>query len=807
MEGVRLKKTALVCVLGLAACAPEKTGAPSPDAPGGSSPQGLAAPIVSSPSDGTRIVSPASIRGRGAPGATVVAVLSADDFALGEAFARVDAEGAFSLSLTFDPAPAGAAVVLSVSQTDGANTSPPALITVQVDTAPAAPTILVPAADADVASPVRVEGRGQAGATAVAVVSAGDDELGRAEAVVDALGAFQVSVAYAGAESGDALMLSVHLRSGAATSPVVKRGVMHRPRRLSGTVAQPLGPFDGTQVFVRLYESEDAVVDPLLEVQLTVAEDRPLEATPFSFDVADGRYFIRAYRDARGPWGGQADGHPTIPYDPQSTMSIPVQVSGDDNDGVSLVLAAPVVAQEHYEGFDVLTMHESHHPQPPGAYDEQREEWVEGPGLCRGYYLAMRVQRRSEVATSAPRVRRPDGSIVELADDGGCGDGNDNTASSYDDRRDDGTYTFGVPDPAASLAGAYTFFYRDEVEDLIHESVDMVASIRQLSRMVMLEAPTGAEAASTMPTYRWAEVRGAVAYALRVDGANGDNYVSALTTSAMFTASAPLPDDRAYRAALEIYDANPLEGGDIDASARSMMSFFITDEDADSTVVISGTIVNETGRTGAVGIYVDGDESPEASLRVPAGTSTYAIRAFARPNVRVMAFLDVEGAGEPERADGYVIEVEVDATTDATADLVFRAPVELTSPADGARGVGATPRLEWNGYGDHAPATWSYAVYVSNGDGDFPQVVYGLPPSATSFDFAMSAASQDAFDIVNLATGSPSASNLSGAEAWAWGLVVIECDHAASDYGACLMEVLGDDGAFYAQSPEWRFSP
>ncbi|MEQ8982425.1 MAG: hypothetical protein RL846_31050, partial [Deltaproteobacteria bacterium] len=186
-----MKKTLWVCVLGLAACAPDKIGAPSPDEPGGSSPQGLAAPIVSSPSDGARIVSPASIRGRGAPGAMVVAVLSADDFALGEAFARVDAEGAFSLSLTFDPAPEGAAVVLSVSQTNGSETSPPALVTVQVDTAPAAPMILAPAADADVASPVRVEGRGQAGATAVAVVSAGDDELGRAEAVVDALGSFQ----------------------------------------------------------------------------------------------------------------------------------------------------------------------------------------------------------------------------------------------------------------------------------------------------------------------------------------------------------------------------------------------------------------------------------------------------------------------------------------------------------------------------------------------------------------------------------------------------------------------------------------
>lgn len=792
------------------------------------------APTILAPSANDVVVSPVAVSGRGEAGLMVRADVIEDGVVLGTATSQVDGGGVYALSVSFEGATT-TELTVRVVQSNAAGSSPPAEVRVQREAPPPPPALTAPGEGAEVASPLLVSGTAEAGAT-VAVVVEASDVVGRGEAVAGSDGRFELRVAYAGPADGDALSVRVTQSTSAGTSEPATRSVVHRPKLLSGTVRQPNGPFDGTRIFVRLYDAPDGA--PIAEAVLDVAEDQPVSGVPFSFDVADGRYFVRAYRDAHGPFGDGPDGRPTIPFDPQSTFSAPIDVSGSDSTGHAVELRAPIGNERHYEGFDVRTEHESAEPFAPGRWDSIAQDWVAGQGLCGGFYLRMHVRQRTGGDVTRPRVRRPDGTVVQLVDDGGCsGDVADNRGSSYDERSQDGELTFGVPNPDDSMAGTYVFFYRDMTNDLIHEETDEVSTIVALERNRPLTSPDGADAAPLSPTFEWAAVPGAAAYELHVDGAGGVYRMSSsLVRVPSFTATQPLPDDSTFRATIDIYDADYSNGGDVDAHARSVTSFFLTDADGDSTVVISGNIVNDSGVSGPYLVFVDADRGPDTSTVLPASATTYAVRSFARDTARVVGFVDEHAVGEPDNREMVSAEIEVDARSDVTRDLEFRSPVRLVSPSHGAAAMGVTPRLVWSDYGDHAPSgPWSYGLYMTHGEFEgIPQVVWGLPNTTTAYDLANPPPGQGRYDVVYLAScfesggsfsggtctgGQPrmNVSDLGGHAEWSWGVVILQCDYAdwtgsvdrdsngIDDYTECVMTTLSE-GSLYASSPEWEFT-
>ncbi|MBK8010402.1 MAG: hypothetical protein IPK13_03580 [Deltaproteobacteria bacterium] len=707
----------------------------------------------------------------------------------------------------------------------------------------APPTIVRPSAASEVASPVRVAGHAEASAEVVVRVFHELDELGMSTTTAMPNGDFDAVVSFVGATEGASLRIEAVQSIDTRTSTAAHVVVTYRPHHLSGSVVQEDGLNAGDEVRVRLYD-DDSFIRPIKEVVLTATVGEVFSAAPFSFQVAAGTYYLRAFRDAGGPYyETDPDGLPSIPVDPQSPATSAIVVTSGDSSGHALVLGAPSISSA-YRDFNVYTENESAQPYPPGVQGNDNN-WIPGEGLCGGYFLHMTARTDSGPAEDDALVLLPNGSYVVLRDDGGCGEAADNRGLSYDHGIGDGSFSAGIPNPTDALAGDYILHYRVPSVDLIHEERDTLEHVVKLDRNTPLTSPTGAAPAALAPLLTWSPVPGAAAYRVWVHGPESAVVESDQTLVPSYQAPL-LSDDTSYVFELEIYDQDP-EGGDVDvdAYARGIRSAFFSDSDGADTITIQGSIENLSSASGPYYFSVRDNQhwSELSTLVVPADASNYALKTLRRDpgtKLELNVFMDVDGSGDRENNRTYEIgRRELDGTQDLTVDLRFTRPVTLIAPDDGSTGVAQAPTLSWADYSAYGPvsAPWSYAVWIGayEGEWDFPDVVYALPSSVTSLNMASLPAGRGTFDVRRLATclmsggaitdgesctggqAQGSLSSLSAGTRWTWGVVVLECDFAdyegavdanqngQNDYLECLSVRLDGDNA-YANSPEYGFS-
>ena len=802
----------------------------------------IAAPVIVAPATGAAIASPVDVSGTGLAGASIAIEVLSGTQTIGQGSATVDAAGQFVAAVQFN---SNTATEIRVHQTKDGVSSPDAAVSVTALATPMAPSITSPVRDARVASPVVVRGQAQPGLRVKARVRAALQEIGAAEAMADVSGAYEVIVAYTSVPSESALTIEVTQSNAAGDSNPTTVAVMHRPITLGGKVFQKGGGTEGP-VYVRLYTSGGSIVDHLDEVRIDPPNQHDfLGETEFSFSVGDGDYVLRAFRDTRGSRHGQPDGQPTLPDDPQAPGVGPITMVGVDSGGHVLEIDQ-VQDATYFDGFDVMTRHESAQPEAP--YYESRPgsgNWMSGEGLCRGFYMSMQAGFRGPGSRFAPQVKLPTGEVVELVDDGGCGDRADNRSSGYDNRYGDGQYSFGLPDPTAARAGDYVLFHHDRNKDVIHIAVDTIEQVTKISRNIPLTSPTGADVVSLRPQLNWNAVPSAAAYRASIwSWSSGFSIDSGEQRSTSYTPQADLPDDAAFRVEIMAYDAHPATG-DVDAVALSIPTHFITDADRDSHITISGALHNITGATGDYYIEIEERDSHDTvgSVVLPATATSYSIKAFRNQSgdVRVQGFIDVDGSGDPDSSANASYEAEsseLTADSDRMADLRFSPAVILMTPAHGARNVGNTPVLSWQDYSADAPAgPWMYAFWVQpqGRDGGFPPIVWAVPNTVTSFDLANPPSDRESYDVVYLGScfesggnyvngscedGMPrqSASDLSQQSEWAWGVIVLQCDwnmyrnsvdadhNGMDDMSDCLGTALGGDEGMYATSRESGFT-
>lgn len=727
---------------------------------------------------------------------------------------------------------------------------------------PSAPAVTSPAEGDDVTSPVTIIGTGEAGAVIEAVISSASRAgiIGTAESTAKSDGSFNFTLTYTNQPGGTALLLSVSQTTENGTSDAKAITIYQAPPvTISGDILDSTG-FPGAKVYVRLYDSNTEILNHLQEKIIDVTNGSQLEAgdAPFSFTVAQnsGSYYIRAYRDtgSLSDWM-TPDGLPTLKVDAQAPVSVAIG-SSSNSTGNDLTLA-DTTGEDIYENFNAYSYNESAHAEPP--YYDDGDDWVPGSGLCRGYYLKLKVNDFSDdsgtlsapavkVTTSVPLTTDAAGEpltwaddhIVTLLDDGGTGEAvHDNTNLSYDGTAGDNEYGFGIRNPDSAHAGDYILHYRNS-DGYIHIEKDTVDPVVKISRRIILSDPTGDSALTDLnPPFAWNSIANAASYQLNLTKATDYGYYRNETTTTNSISDNPfssdLDDDCAYRVSISAFDIDITSGGDMDAMSSGINNYFTADAAEDSTITISGDITNETDETTSdYCIFGTGSTSVTqimASVILPPGTGSYTLTVLgdtgANKDAMAYGFIDVTGSCDIDENENYsVAATDLDGSADLTGiDFHFRPPLLLDSPEDGATGLGDTPAFSWFDYSADAPPVWSYVLYNSAG-GDPPEVLWGLPNTTISFDWASPPAERE---DVNELTGGDNPADLSGYTDWSWGVVCVECDYtdanddagnlfpgdgttdiddgnpATNDYQECLLHILSSE-IFYQMSADREFT-
>ncbi len=684
---------------------------------------------------------------------------------------------------------------------------------------PEAPTISNPAENDEVYAAIEVIGSGEPSAQVEATVLLDSNELGKASATADSEGAFTLSVSYGGAQDGDTLTVSVTQTTGGGTSPAATISVTHSaPLTISGEISQTGGATNGTQVFIRLYSS--AAPTDLLnyhdEVVATASIGAPMGATPFSFNVGDGTFYLRAFRDSAGPMGRDPDGDPTLGADAQAPV-LEVVMAGSSAAGQDLQLIGQTNTEDSYYNFDARTRNDSAAPERP-RYEVGDEKLV-GQGFCEGYYLRLSAARLgSGPNLSAPMVQLPDGSTVTLLDDGGCGEAvHDNTSSSYDYQADDGDISYGIPDPAATLAGDYTLFFEQTVDGFIHIERDNLSQVIKLPLLREMTDPDGTQVVTDLtPTITWQAVAGAAAYEVnlaQIESGGYQNYddPGRRVTAPSYTPAAEIIDDACYNVNISAWDAEP-DSGDVDAEASGSRHNFCVDTAEDSSITVSGILTNNSGHDVPVGIRVitDSSHNNRATVRVAAGETSYSVGVLAGDNPQsgvITSFVDVAGSGADNSPENQGLRFEIgglDFQTAATQPITFHPEILLSGPANEATATSLQPTFSWQDYATTAGANgpsgaFSYALFINpSSSGGFPTTLYAVPSTDTSIDlgnlpavhfdvaalgtcmmdggtFSLNASSEP---VCTGGTFAPSVTSLTPNEIYQWGVVVVECDFA-----------------------------
>ncbi|QQR88985.1 MAG: hypothetical protein IPJ88_12255 [Myxococcales bacterium] len=829
----------LLALVVFSACGSDSNDTPTP----------VAAPTITAPIEDAVVGSPVLVTGTGLAGATIDVTVSAADSQIGTGTSAVDGNGNFSVTVDFTEQDNGTELVISVTQSTSDGRSEAVTVSVTQGLVPDAPSISSPEANDEIDSPVTVTGSGEAGLSLTVELLEQSTSLAMAEATVGTDGNFSVDLSYTDVAPGTELSIRAYQSNALGDSAPTSVSVTQFSRTLSGTVEQTSGSNLGDKVYVRLYPSAQST-EALQSVTIDATSGILLPSTPYSFDVGRGTYFVRAFRDIVGP-----DEQPTLPGDPQSVASSAVIIADTDMSGTNLSIVDASSAKYYYS-FNVYAYHESGEARTPELESPANSgNFVPGSGQCRGFYMfatALISNSADEAQLSAPTVKHPSGDLVVLKDDGACDyQVADNTGSSYDEHLDDQRYSYGWADPTQDDAGDYVFSFRDTLLDFIHVEVDNIETVTKLDRTVALTSPTGASASGLDPSYTWNTVAGAVTYYASIWGNSYSSDIGpTLSTSGTATT---LIDDTSYRVTIQAVDMDTIAGDDYDARVQGMESYFVTDSGSDSSITISGSITNNTSVTAPIAIRVR-DEDSESSVYLDAASTAYSLvnlTSLSSDSTQVSAFLDADGTGDPDTLANspYRIDFDgLDGSANITQNLVFNEPVLLTAPAEGATAVGDTPAFSWQSYANSSSAptgAWAYGFFVdaANGSDGIPDILWALPSTATSFDFASPPAATAAVDLQFVASciegggvydsgtgpgdasctgASPAAasnpSDLSSATDWTWGMVVLECDFAdytnntdlntndIDDFIECVVPVLQSGGGLYARSVDQTFS-
>ncbi|MDH5721114.1 MAG: hypothetical protein OEZ13_10960, partial [Spirochaetia bacterium] len=611
---------------------------------------------------------------------------------------------------------------------------------------------------------------------------------------------------------------------------------------LGGGISQSGGGSNGAIVFVRLYTSPTEILNHVAETEVSVTGGSPAVSS-YSFTVADGTYYVRAFRDENG------DSEPSFNSDAQSGIIGPIVISGANSSANNIDLNVSVNTDE-YTGFNVYTYHETAQPEAP--WDDLAQK--EGAGFCGGYYLRFEASKTgTSLDPAAPAVRLPDGSEVSLLDDGGCGSNvADNTALSYDYGATDNSFSYGIDSPGSLRVGNYTLYFRNTASEHIHIEVDNIASINKLAR-VRSVSPDGAAAQTTLtPTISWTMAAGSLSNTLYLfEMPNYTFHTGTDTTSASYSipAATPLSDLKAYKINIISYDADISAGWvDFDAKSESLEHAFITDTTGTNHIVVSGTLTNRTNISADYflqGINADQGYTLESTI-ITQGPD-YSLVFLHTPSICnggvdecgiINAFLDADGSGDKNgvnNQDYKKFEEKLDISTGITLsgiDFEWNPRVLLNAPSDDAALLSTAPAFSWQDYSADAPAsgTWSYALFITDldtGSGGMPDIIWGLPNTTTSFDMSAALSGKDQYDIVCLANGGAwDGTTCTGAAGqniltllpatnYRWGVAIIECEYndfvtdnsaaaPADNYSQCLMPLLSGSG-LYAQSEERDF--
>ncbi len=817
-------------------------------------------PTITEPAEGAVVASPITVSGTAEALADIEATIWLDDTKLGVATSTADTNGNYTLSLPYTNQTDGVDLSIQVIQHTDAGSSEAATVTVVQGIPPQAPSVTSPSANEEIDSPVTVTGTGEAGLTVLAKVMQDATSLGEATVTVDSDGSFSVPVTYTNATPDTELTVRVTQSNGFGTSTPTDVAVRQFAVSLSGTISQSAGEPNGA-VYLRLYNSATEVVSHLQEITIADTPGLLLPSTDYTFVVGRGTYYVRAFRDAKGPNHSDPDEQPTLPLDPQAVMSDAAVVEDNDDTTGPDVDLVDVSSASFYRDFNTFAYNQSARDWPPQHETSPGSgEYVSGGGSCGGFFMFAEAALDGGGSIlsdlSAPSIVHPSGSRVTMLDDGGCGwPVGDNTDSSYDNQPDDNRFSYGWLNPDENALGDYIFFYRNVTLDVIHMQVDTINAITKLSRRIPLTSPTGETQATTSTTFSWDAISDALSYQLWISALDGGYYGSTNTvtsTSNVPLTSSPL-DDHAYRVVIDAYDADiSAPNTDYDARSNSIASYFVIDDAGDNIVTISGSVTNNTDSNAPIYVAAFDEHGPNgsvgASVFLSESATSYTLTTLASSSsdgTRLEAFLDADFSGDAESEENQAYRVgyqERDGSANLTQPVIFNMPITLSSLEDGASQVGITPLFSWQDYSAHAPSgAWTYGFFVQSANSNnLPDVIWALPNTVTSFDFANPPLVTAGYDVVAYASclmtggtynsqtgpgtatctgGTPTTNlqDLSSATDWSWGVVVIECDlndyfnnvdlntNNIDDFSDCLAPVLMG-GSTYAQSMNRSFS-
>ena len=781
------------------------TSAPSPPDP-------VPAPTVTTPISGSAVDSPLTISGRARPDDRISLVLTQNGATWVQASALTEQDGTWSATIRF-AAGTGSVVLEATAVVDGQRSTPIRvdLVSDGGDGSFNPLSITVPVDQAPVYGSVTIRGRATANAAVSAVAETTEGLVGGAATVAGDSGAFEMQLEYDDrVDPGDLITLELVQTIDGRDSVPITVGVVHgSTTRLAGTVSDPQAHMGG-DVYVRAYHADADGLLFVAEQRIATASNAAFQDLDFSLDVPAGEYLIRAFRDAGGADGFGPDGEPTLGSDAQSTAAS-VTVTETSAPAVELTIEPPA-AVALVPFFNVYSRHESSQRYTPTGPNQ-----TPGQGECGGFYMRIEVHPNggSGGSLGTPRVRLPNGAIVTLLDDGGCGERANNTASSYDLQPDDEQFSYGIPDPGSDLAGKYVYARVHDGSGQLGVMTDTIDEVQRLSRRVVLQAPTGAQRVTTLrPTFRWNEVPDAAGYRIAIFGPQ--SYNAPFVADDTWTLDTDLVDGVSFEVRLDAADANPDRGEDVDAEALGIRNRFVVDTTGTHSVEVSGTIDNAVTELEApIQVVAGSDFFADSTLWLPYDATAFsivALRANQAQTGYVEAFVDTDGSGDidgPNR--GYratVQDLDLTAATTTPVSLRFVEPIETRTPAPGAVLTETQPNFTWETYDDAPSEPWSWVLYVqpsdSVGDGPPPNL-YGLPSTVTSYTLGQLRDVRDIgllarcvggdptdFDFMSWTCQqavAPSVSTLASGT-WRWGLVIVPCGFESATYGDCMLTQL-----------------
>jgi hypothetical protein len=788
------------------------------------------APVVSSPTAGSRVATPLAVVGTAEASAEVSAtLLGPGSTVLGTTSGDADETGTFALALDYPEDVTGTAYSLRVFQTNRFDVdSPAAAINLTQGGAPATPTITVPTEGAEVVSPLTVSGSAEVGATVTITLTDPDDSdavLATETRSATGDGRYSAVLTFE-SPAGDELDLEVVAENEFGASAPATRSLAYGSFTVSGRLFNNCGsgaappclcesgaeppcgegdPFDGLRTdgdftYVRAYTGPNSV-SHVAEVVVETPSGADVDAT-YELSLPSGTYYLRAFRDATGydadtsdGLPGAPDGEPTLPVDLQTMGTVTVVIDDASETGVDLELEDVSAAGTGLFFFDGYAFNETFVASPPGSG---------GSGLCGGFHLFFEGIALDGGGYSDPVLVLPNGETRVMGDDGGCASGGNNTANSFDRTADDNTWSYGILNPTELDAGRYRIVRRHTSMNVLAGMGDDIDELVRFPRSVRFVSPDTTDNVSNNDPVDWEDVTGAGAYFLRY---------GELNNAATFTVEGPLTESmwdedafanlKFYEALLEIYDADPESSPDIDARGRTVPFYWSTDRTGGDSVTISGTFANRTGATAPIMLEASSFSGGRVSQWVAAGSTEWTITYYYpdsnTSDIQVRAFLDVDRSGSPDTPGNAALRDQVsnilrDSPTSGY-ELVFENRVLLVAPVQNAD-VGRSPTLTWAPLSGEVPSgEYQFMVRVDNITTSGIEAIWAVDSSATSLTFGSLEGATDVGVIVSCSAagglytdegcsvGGATASleRLAASTSYRWQVFVSECDTTAAD--------------------------